>query len=82
MGFGPDEMRPDRVGGYFDAQDAGPLMLIAEPSRPDPRDLPLVKAFIAEWKRRRGGKLVVARGPVPESRRGDRGPPPARDEGA
>ena len=36
MGFGPDELRPDRIGGYFDAVDSGLLILITDKTKPDP----------------------------------------------
>jgi hypothetical protein len=61
MGFGPEEMRPDKIGGFFDANDAGMLMLLADRDRPDPRTLPVVRRFVEEWKKRRRARLVVYR---------------------
>ena len=61
MGFGPEELRPDRIGGYFDAIDSGQLMLLTDRERPDPRTIPAVEAFITDWLRRRRARLVVYR---------------------
>jgi len=61
MGFGPDELRPDRVGGFFDAVDSGTLFLVTDRSRPDPRTVPSVARFIREWTTRRHAQLVVYR---------------------
>lgn len=62
MGLVPQALRPDRIGGMFDAVDRGQLFLIADRDRPDPRSLPAVNAFIEAWNRRRGMRLVVYRG--------------------
>lgn len=62
MGFGPDELRPDRIGGYFDAVDSGLLLLLTDKTQPDPRTRPEVDAFIRDWCRRRKAKLIVYRG--------------------
>jgi hypothetical protein len=61
MGFGPEDLRPDRIGGFFDAVDEGLLMLLTDRDRPDPRTLPAVRSFIDEWLRRRQARLVVYR---------------------
>ncbi len=61
MGFGSDELKPDRIGGFFDAIDSGTLFLIADRERPDPRRLPAVSRFIAEWKAQRKARLVMYR---------------------
>jgi hypothetical protein len=61
MGFGPEELRPDRIGGYFDAEDSGRLILLAESDRPDPRTLPAVRRFVDEWLAKRRARLVVYR---------------------
>jgi hypothetical protein len=61
MGFGPEELRPDRIGGYFDALDEGLLLLLTDKDRPDPRTLPEVVRFIREWLERRKARLVVYR---------------------
>jgi hypothetical protein len=61
MGFGPDEHRPDRIGGFFDAVDAGQLFLVTDRARPDPRTVPGVQAFIDAWCRTRSCDLVVYR---------------------
>jgi hypothetical protein len=61
MGFGSDALRPDRIGGFFDATDSGTLMLLTDRDRPDPRKIPAVRAFIDEWRRRRKARLVVYR---------------------
>jgi hypothetical protein len=62
MGFGPEALRPDRIGGFFDAVDAGTLFLVSDRERPDPRTLPEVDAFLSDWLRRRKARLVVYRG--------------------
>jgi hypothetical protein len=62
MGFGGEELRPDRIGGYLDAVDAGQLLLIWDRDRPDPRQIPAVRKFIDEWRARRRMELVVYRG--------------------
>jgi hypothetical protein len=74
MGFGPDSMRPDRIGGFFDAVDSGTLFLVSESERPDPRTRPEVAAFVADWLRRREARLVVYREgrEVREARKGAR----------
>lgn len=64
MGFGPDEHRPDRIGGFFDAVDAGQLFLVTDRARPDPRTMPGVQAFIDAWCRTRSCDLVVYRAGV------------------
>lgn len=61
MGFGPEELRPDRIGGFMDAVDSGELILLADRERPDPRGIPAVATFIREWLARRKAKLVVYR---------------------
>jgi hypothetical protein len=61
MGFGPEEMRPDLVGGYLDATDAGELFLLTDRARPDPRTNPVVARFVEEWTRKRRARLVVYR---------------------
>jgi hypothetical protein len=61
MGFGAEELRPDRIGGFFDAVDAGKLILITDQDRPDPRKIPAVTDFIREWRRRRRMDLIVYR---------------------
>jgi hypothetical protein len=61
MGFGPDDLRPDRIGGYFDAVDHGLLLLLSDPQRPDPRTRPEVVRFIRDWTARRAARLVVYR---------------------
>jgi hypothetical protein len=61
MGFGPDEHRPDRIGGFFDAVDSGKLILVTDRDRPDPRTVPGVPEFIREWLARRKMRLVVYR---------------------
>ena len=62
MGFGGDELRPDRIGAYLDAVDTGQLLLIWDRDRPDPRQIPAVRRFIEEWLARRKMELVVYRG--------------------
>jgi hypothetical protein len=62
MGFGPDEIKPDRIGGFFDAVDSGTLFLVTDRNRPDPRGIPAVSQFIREWSARRRARLVVYRG--------------------
>ena len=62
MGFGPEEMRPDRVGGFMDAVDSGTLFLVADRERPDPQGIPAVARFIREWLAKRRARLVVYRG--------------------
>lgn len=70
MGFGPDELRPDKIGGFMDAVDAGQLFLLTDRERPDPRTIPGVAQFIAEWTAKRKARLVVYRdGKVVEERR-------------
>ena len=59
MGFGPDELRPDRIGGFMDAVDAGRMFLVTDRDRPDPRTIPAVARFIAEWTAKRRSRLVV-----------------------
>jgi len=61
MGFGPDELRPDRIGGFFDAVDAGQLLLVTGRGLPDPRSFPAVERFIDAWCAARKAKLVVYR---------------------
>jgi hypothetical protein len=61
MGFGPEELRPDRIGGYFDAVDDGLLLLLHDRDRPDPRTRSAVRAFVDDWLRRRRARLVVYR---------------------
>ncbi|HVG93588.1 MAG TPA: hypothetical protein VND21_04015 [Planctomycetota bacterium] len=76
MGFGPTELRPDRIGGFFDATDAGELILLTDRDRPDPRTLPAVQAFIDAWRAKRPSRLVVYRAgkEVRERRDDSRGP--------
>jgi hypothetical protein len=76
MGFGPEDLRPDRIGGFFDAVDEGLLMLLWDRDRPDPRTIPAVRAFVDDWLRRRKARLVVYR----EGRevRGRKGPAAGR----
>jgi hypothetical protein len=61
MGLVPEELRPDAIGGFFDAVDSGSLLLITDRDRPDPRRIPAVAAFIEAWKKRRKMGLVVYR---------------------
>jgi hypothetical protein len=61
MGFGGDDLKPDRIGGYFDAVDSGTLFLLTDRERPDPRRLPAVARFIEEWRAKRRARLVVYR---------------------
>ena len=61
MGFGPDELKPDRIGGFFDAVDTGTLFLVTDKNRPDPRTIPAVNRFIREWAAKRKADLVVYR---------------------
>ena len=61
MGFGREEMRPDLVGGYFTASDSGRLVLMTDSTRPDPRTIPAVEAFVRDWLVRRRASLVVHR---------------------
>jgi hypothetical protein len=61
MGFGPDDLKPDRIGGYFDAVDSGQLILLWDRTRPDPRTVPGVSRFIEEWLEKRRARLVVYR---------------------
>lgn len=61
MGFGPEALRPDRIGGYFDATDDGQLILLTDKDRPDPREVAGVADFIAAWTARRRARLVVYR---------------------
>ena len=61
MGFGPEELRPDRIGGFFDAVDAGQLFLVTDRAVPDPRTIPAVVRFIDAWRASRGADLVVYR---------------------
>ena len=72
MGFGPDELKPDAIGGFFDAVDSGELYLLTDRDRPDPRTIPAVATFIDEWKAKRKARLVVYRAgkPVDDRRRG------------
>lgn len=81
MGFGAEELKPDRIGGFFDAIDEGTLFLIADRERPDPRTLPAVARFIADWKARRKAKLVMYRDGKEIHERPDRssGPPGRRE---
>lgn len=85
MGFGPEALRPDRIGGYFDATDAGLLILLADKDRPDPLALPPVAAFVAAWTARRRARLVVYRAgrevrpPRPRDGRRPRGGPSRPD---
>jgi predicted ATP-grasp superfamily ATP-dependent carboligase len=73
MGFGPDELKPDRIGGFFDAVDSGTLFLVSDKARPDPRNIPAVERFVREWTERRKAKLVVYRAGVEvKDRGGDR----------
>jgi hypothetical protein len=72
LGFGPEEAKPDRIGGYFDATDDGRLLLLSDPRRPDPRSNPAVARFVADWTARRRARLVVYRGG--KELREDRGP--------
>lgn len=62
MGFGPEELRPDRIGGFFDAVDSGELLLITDKKVPDPRTIPAVDRFIRDWRAKRRARLVVYRG--------------------
>ena len=62
MGFGPEELRPDKIGGFFDAVDAGELILITDKKVADPRTIPAVDGFIRDWRAKRRAKLVVYRG--------------------
>lgn len=61
MGFGPDELRPDRIGGFMDAADSGELYLVTDKERPDPRTIPAVERFVADWLAKRRARLVVYR---------------------
>ncbi|MCC7139509.1 MAG: hypothetical protein IT460_13890 [Planctomycetes bacterium] len=85
MGFGPDDLKPDRIGGFFDATDAGALILLTDKDRPDPRTIPAVATFIRDWTKRRGAELIVYRGgrevPAdrPDAPRGRPPAPPPRD---
>jgi hypothetical protein len=72
MGFGPDELRPDRIGGFFDAVDAGQLMLLWDKDRPDPRTLPAVARFVRDWTAKRRARLVVYRAGREVRERGER----------
>lgn len=69
MGLVPEDLRPDLMGGFFDAVDSGKLLLIADPDRPDPRRIPAVEAFIEAWKKRRKMELVVYREKRPPGHR-------------
>jgi hypothetical protein len=78
MGFGPEELRPDRIGGFFDAEDSGTLYLVTDRERPDPRDDPRVARFVRDWTARRRARLVVYRGGREvKGRRRDSRPGPA-----
>jgi hypothetical protein len=82
MGFGPEELRPDRIGGFFDAVDAGELMLLADRDCADPLQIPAVAQFVDAWTRRRKARLVVYREGrevrAPRAAAAPRRPPPPR----
>jgi hypothetical protein len=87
MGFGPDELRPDTIGGFFDASDDGSLFLLTDRAKRDPRTNPTVRSFIEEWTRKRRARLRVYRAgvEVKEPREGREGaagatPTPRRAE--
>ena len=77
MGFGPDELRPDKIGGFFDAVDSGTLILVTDQAVPDPRTLPPVARFISDWNAKRRSRLLVYRGGV-EVKDRPKGPPPGQ----
>jgi hypothetical protein len=60
MGFMDDDMRPDKVGGFFDVQ--GPyLLLLKDPARPDPMSDPRVKGWADSFARARKRRFKVVR---------------------
>jgi hypothetical protein len=73
MGFGPADIRPDLVGGYFTATDSGRLVLLTDRTRPDPRTVPPVQIFVRDWLARRRASLIVHRGGEEVHERGRRG---------
>jgi hypothetical protein len=71
MGFMDDDMRPDKLGGFFDVQ--GPyLLFLKDPARPDPLAKPRVKAWADDFAKTRGRRLKVVQ--LERSRRGSRRP--------
>ncbi len=67
MGFVPEALRPDRIGGYFDVE--GPyLTLLRDQDGPDPLADARVKAFIDKFCRDRGRRLKVVKQPKPRRR--------------
>src|SRR5688500_17706439 len=61
MGFGPEELRPDKIGGYMDAVDSGQLFLLTDRDRPDPRTIPAVARLIEGWTGKRRARLAPYR---------------------
>ena len=69
MGLMPEDLRPDKVGGYFDVQ--GPyLLLLKDPARPDPMADPRVKSWAEDFAktRKRRFKVVRVKDPRPARR--------------
>jgi hypothetical protein len=62
MGFLDDDLRPDRVGGFFDVQGRY-LLLLRDPARPDPLANPRVKRWADDFARTRGRRLKTVRLP-------------------
>lgn len=71
MGFMDDDMRPDKIGGFFDVQGQY-LLLLKDPARPDPLTNPRVKLWAADFAKTRGRRLKVVKYPA------RRGPSPTR----
>ena len=80
MGFGPTELRPDRIGGFFDAVDSGQMILVTDKNCPDPRSIPGVSRFIREWLAKRKARLVVYREGREVKERSDNRRPPRPSE--
>jgi uncharacterized protein len=68
MGFMGDDMRPDKVGGFFDVQGQY-LLLLRDPVRPDPLDDPRVKRWADDFAKTRGRRLKVVKVKTPRQAR-------------
>ncbi len=77
MGFVPEALRPDVIGGFFDVQ--GPyLTLLRDPDGKNPLQDPRVTAFIERFTKTRGRRLKVVEQPRPPRSKSPKSPPGGR----